>query len=120
MTLDGVDALLERRMFPSELMNHVVMAIGVAHILNEDLLARALTVFEPSESLDAALDAAEIAMTIRLIVEKHVTALHFRPWARRVLERAADVLEAAGAACDLACALHRVASPATEVSHAHA
>lgn len=112
MNLLSVDARLESRMFPSPLMNHVVMAIGAAHVLDEDLLARALTLFEPTSSLDAQLDAAEIAMAIRLIVDKHEEPLRFRPWAKRVLERAATTLEEAGYVTDLAVALSEVAHAA--------
>lgn len=87
----------------------VTLAIGAAHILGEETLARALTLFEPEATLDAALDAAEIGMSLRLCIDKHEEALRFRPWVGRVLEQAAEALEGAAYASDVACALSRVA-----------
>lgn len=116
LPLDPEVQALARKLVDAELgdvglpMHRVNVAIGAAHILNEDTLARALTLFEPDATLDAALDAAEIAMSLRLCIDKHAEALRFRPWAQRVLVHAAEALEGAAYANDIACALASVAS----------
>jgi hypothetical protein len=95
----------------------VLARAGIAaNVIGADLLSKALHQFQPENNLEAHLDAAEIALACRKA--DALQALRFRPWARKALEDAAVLLEGVGAACDIASALHRVASPAKEVSHA--
>jgi hypothetical protein len=95
-------------------------AAVAAHVVGADLLSRALNEFRPSGELEAYLDAAEIAFACRQADK--LQALRFRPWAREAIAKAAELLEGAGAAIEVAGALHAVASPmsplAREVTHA--